>query len=220
MADDPEVLRAIPEFAQLDTAELAIVGQLVHTRHLARDEVLFLEGEPGTALYYIRSGLMKIFKTSADGREQVLRLFHAGESFNDVPVFDGGPNPASAMALEPTDLYVIYRRDLLPLLASHPNIAIGVIQVLASRLRYMVGLVEDLSFRHVTARVAKILLTHSDELRPDAPHRLTQSEMAALAGTAREMVGRALKALEQEGAIAVNQGRIMIRDREKLAAML
>jgi CRP-like cAMP-binding protein len=220
MTGDPEVLRAIPEFAHLDASELFIVDRLVHTRSLARDELLFLEGKPGEALYYVRSGLVKVFKLSADGKEQVLRLFHAGESFNDVPVFDGGPNAASAMALEPTDLYVVYRCDLLPLLASHPNIAMGVIQVLASRLRYMVSLVEDLSFRHVTARVAKILLTHSGELRPDATHRLTQSEMAALAGTAREMVGRALRALEQEGAITVNQGRITICNWGKLEAML
>jgi len=220
MSSDLEVLRAIPEFAQLDPDELAAVGRLVHTRHCERDELLFLEGEPGEALYYVRSGLVKVFKTSADGKEQVLRLFHPGESFNDVPVFDGGPNPASAMALEPSELYVIHRRDLLTLLAVHPHIAMGVIQVLAARLRYMVGLVEDLSFRHVTARVAKILLTHSRALQPDAGHRLTQSEMAALAGTAREMVGRALKALEQEGAIVVHQGRITIRDRSKLEAIL
>jgi CRP-like cAMP-binding protein len=215
----PEAVRAIPEFAHLRADELAAVSRIMHTRHLARHELLYLEGESGQALYYLHSGLIKLFKTAADGKEQTLQLLHAGASFNHVSVLDGGPNLVSALALEPSDLYLCYRRDLLPLLTAYPNIALGLIQVLAARLRYAVDLVEDLSFRHITARVAKLLLTYNCGLKSHGLHRLTQTELADLAGTRRELVSRALKTLAQEGAIAVNRGHITILDRSKLVAL-
>ena len=218
MTIEIQALRAIPEFSALADTELAYVQKVTRERHMQRGELLFLEGEPGERLHYIQSGQVKIFKTSADGKEQVLRIFHAGETFNEVPVFDGGPNPASAMALEEGMVYVLHRADIQRLLSEHPTIALSVIQVLASRLRYMVGLVEDLSFKHVSARVAKMLLLHSAEFEGKTTHRLTQQEIAAVVGTAREVVGRALKALEQEGAIDLEQGRITILSRERLEA--
>lgn len=216
MSIGKQALRAIPEFSLLSDEELVQVRFLIRERHVQRGEILFFEGEPGERLYYIQSGRVKVFKTSADGKEQVLRIFHAGETFNDVPVFDGGPNPASAMVLEEGAVYALRREDVRQLLANHPAIALSVIQVLASRLRYMVGVVEDLSFKHVSARVAKALLLHSAEIEGKTTHRLTQQELAALVGTAREVLGRVLKALEQEGAIDLEQGRITILSREQL----
>src|SRR5690606_14294073 len=136
-----------------------------------------------------------------------------GSTFNDVPVFDQGPNPASVTALEPTELLFISCSDLRALIGSEPTVAQAVARSLAMRIRHLVGLVEDLSFRHVTNRVAKILLEHYSS--PDAP-KLTQQEMAALAGTAREMVARVLKILEVEGAIKIDHGKVKIANRDKL----
>jgi CRP/FNR family transcriptional regulator len=218
MPIDEQTLRAIPEFSLLSDEELVHVRSLIRERQVQRGEILFFEGEPGERLYFILSGWVKVFKTSTDGKEQVLRIFHAGETFNEVPVFDGGPNPASAMTLEEGTVYVLHRADIRQLLSEHPTIALSVIQMLASRLRYMVGLVEDLSFKHVSARVAKALLLHSEEIEGKTAHRLTQQELAALVGTAREVVGRVLKALEQEGGIDLEQGRIRIINRERLEA--
>lgn len=209
-------LRGIPEFSALEESELAYVQQVTRERHIQRGELLLLEGEPGEFLYYLRSGRVKVFNTSADGREQVLRIFQAGETFNEVPIFDGGPNPASALVLEEGTAYFLHRADVQRLLAEHPLIALGVIRVLASRLRHLVKLVGNLSFKHVSARVATILLLHSEDVTGKTPHRLTQQELAALVGTAREMVGRALKAFEQEGLITLEQGRITIVDRGRL----
>jgi CRP/FNR family transcriptional regulator len=183
---------------------------------MRRGELLLVEGEPSEYLYYIRSGQVKVFKTSADGKEQVLRIFQADETFNEVPVFDGGPNPASTLVIEEGTVYVLRRADVVRLLSEHPAIALGVIRVLASRLHHLVGLVEDLSFKHVTARVAKTLLLQSEAVSGETPHRLTQQELAALVGTAREMVGRALKEFELEGIIATKQGRISILDHARL----
>lgn len=218
MTIEVAALRGIPEFSALSDAELIHVHQVTRERHMQRGELLFLEGEPGERLYYLLSGQVKVFKTSADGKEQVLRIFQEGETFNEVPVFDDGPNPASAMVLEEGTAYVQHRDDIRRLLSEHAAIALSVIQVLASRLRYMVGLVEDLSFKHVSARVAKALLHHSAAVEGKTAHRLTQQELAALVGTAREVVGRVLKVLEQEGAIDLEQGRITLLNRERLEA--
>src|SRR5215469_16826059 len=113
-------LRAIPEFSALADRELDYVRQVTHERHLERGELLLVEGEPGKYLYYIRSGQVKVFKTSTDGKEQVLRIFEAGETFNEVPVFDGGTNPASALVLEEGTVYVLRRVDIVRLLSEQP----------------------------------------------------------------------------------------------------
>lgn len=218
MTIEIQALRRIPEFSALADTELAHVQKVTRERPIQRGELLLLEGEPGERLYYLLAGSVKVFKTSADGKEQVLRIFQAGETFNEVPIFDGGPNPASALVLEEGTAYVLYRADIQRLLSEHSTIALAVIQVLASRLRHLVGLVEDLSFKHVSGRVAKALLLHSEAVEGKTPHRLTQQELAALVGTAREVVGRVLKALEQEGAIDLEQGRITILNRERLKA--
>ena len=147
----------------------------------------------------------------------MLRLIAGGHTFNDVPALDGGPNPASAAALEPSVVYVIRRADLHALIVANPEVAATVVQTLASALRHLVALVEDLSLRHVTARVAKILLDQEKASQEaQRVYHLTQQEMAALAGTAREVVGRALKELEQAGAIEMRQGRAVVLDRERL----
>lgn len=119
MAIEVAALRGIPEFSALSDAELTHVHQVTRERHMQRGELLFLEGEPGERLHYLRSGQVKGFKISADGKEQVLRIFHVGETFNEVPVFDGGPNPARAMVLEEGTAYVLHRGDIRRLLSEH-----------------------------------------------------------------------------------------------------
>ena len=217
MSVDAEALREIPLFRTLGADDLARVATVTVERSYDRGDIVLLEGDRGGPLCYVRAGLIKIFKNSQDGKEQMLRLVTPGHTFNDVPALDAGVNPASAAALEPSVVYVTAGAGLRRLIAERPAVAEAVVRTLADALRHMVALVEDLSFRHVTARVAKILLEH--EQTPDA-HRLTQQEMAAMAGTAREMVGRALKELESAGAIDLRQGRVTVRDPERLRLLV
>lgn len=216
MAIDVAALRRIPLFATLGQEDLAYVATLVAERQYGRGDIILLEGHTGGGLFYVQSGLVKVFKTSTGGREQVLRLVGAGYTFNDVPSFDGGPNPASAAALEPSTLYLIQHSVLLRLIKTRPEMAVSAVQSLASALRHLVSLVEDLSLRHVTARVAKILL--DQEAHP--AHHLTQQEMAALAGTVREVVSRSLKELEMAGAIEMRQGHVIVLDAELLRLLI
>jgi len=217
MPIDVEMLRQIPLFATLSAEDLAQVAAMTVVRHYDRGDLILLEGDLGGALHYVRSGLVKVFKTSVGGKEQVLRMIASGHTFNDVPALDGGPNPASAAAMEPSVVYVIGRAELRHLIITRPEVAEAVVQTLASALRHLVALVEDLSLRHVTARVAKILLDQEASSHEEQHvYHLTQQEMAALAGSAREVVGRALKELETAGAIVMRQGRAVVLSSERL----
>ena len=217
MPVDKEALRRVPLFSGLGADDLAHVAALAVERHYDRGDIILLEGTPGGALQYTHAGLVKVFKTSPEGKEQVLRLIAPGHTFNDVPALDGGPNPASAAAMEPSVIYSVGRAELQKLMLERPAVAAAAVRTMASALRHLVTLVEDLSFRHVTARVAKILLDQEEATAVgQPPHRLTQHEMAAMAGTAREMVGRALKELETAGAIEMRQGRVVVLDTQRL----
>ena len=220
MPVDVEMLRQISLFATLSAEDLAQVAAMTVVRHYDRGDLILLEGDLGGALHYVRSGLVKVFKTSVGGKEQVLRMIAAGHTFNDVPALDGGPNPASAAAMEPSVVYVIRRAELRHLIVTRPEVAEAVVQTLASALRHLVALVEDLSLRHVTARVAKILLDQEASSHEEQHvYHLTQQEMAALAGSAREVVGRALKELETAGAIEMRQGRAVVLSSERLSLL-
>jgi len=210
-------LKALPYFKSLDADELASLAQAVIVRALEKDEIVFLEGEPCQGLYLIHAGSVRIYKLSAEGREQVLSHVKSGGSFNEVAVFDGGPNPANVSAVEPTTLWIVPRAAIVDLIYRQPHVALAVIQNLGVRLRHLVNLVEDLSLRQVSSRLARLLLETATE---PVPELLTQQEMAARLGTVREMIGRSLRQLEARGLVKVERGRIVILDRDGLGKLV
>jgi CRP-like cAMP-binding protein len=214
-----DFLKRIPYFSGVGLADLESIKKLIFEKTADRAEIVVLEGEPAENLFFVASGAVRVFKTSAEGKEQILNIVRPEESFNDIPVFDGGPNPASARTMGPVLLYGIKRNDMEAIVRNHPQIALNVTRVLAKRVRQLVSLVEDLSFRHVINRIAKILL---EQIRDETSHvpRLTQQEMAAMAGTAREVVGRSLRELEEQGAIKLDRHRIIITDKEALQEIM
>ncbi len=215
-----EMLRKIPYFSMLNQDELALVASVTAERQYNRGDLILIEGETEGALCYVCSGLVKVFKASPEGKEQVFRLIGAGNTFNDVPALDGGPNPANVAAVEPSVIYVIRHAELRKLITTRPEVAEAVVLTLAKTLRHLVVLVEDLSLRHVTARVAKILLDQEASIQQGHhAHRLTQAEMAALVGSAREVVGRALKELETAGVIEMRHGQAVVLNSERLRIM-
>ncbi len=220
MAHDGDLrfLSNLPYFRGLAAAELAQIAEHCHARQLDAGELLMLEGQPAEALYAVRSGSIRVFKTAIKGRkEQTLIVLGAGETFNDVPAFDGGPNPASAQALaQGTSVYTIPVGLVTHLLATNPRVSANVIHVLAARLRHLTMLVEDLSFRHVTQRLARLLVEESDAA---GAVLLTQQEMATRIGTVREMVSRALRELERRTAVSRRDGGVRV-DTAALRAFL
>ena len=204
-----DALKALPYFKSLGKNELAQLARVLIEHTLDKDAIVFLEGEPCVGLYLVRAGSVKIYKLSSEGREQILSYMRPGGSFNEVAVFDGGPNPANAAAMEPTRVWMLPRQVMLDAIQNHPQVALAVIGNLGMRLRHLVNLVEDLSLRQVSARLAKLLLESATE---QAHQRLTQQEMAARLGTVREIIGRSLRQLEARGLIRVERHRVVILD--------
>lgn len=222
MAARIEFLEEIPYFSELSPADQEDFRQYTFEKCFSRNELIIIEGEPSETLYFLASGAVKTFKVSPEGKEQILRILRPGDALNDVAVLDGGPNYASAQAMDPVIVCGILSSDLGILLAGRPTIALKIIRILAERVRQFVSLVEDLSFRDVSSRVAKLLLQYADteadsqKKMASLTPRLTQYEMAAMIGTAREVVGRSLRFLEAEGIIRIERHRIIIVDYEAL----
>ncbi len=215
MPTQQEFLNTIPYFAGLGESGINSIRRHLYEKKAVRGELLLAEGGQADVLYFVVEGAVKVFKTSADGKEQILRIIRPGESFNDVPVLNGGDSLVSAAAMGLVVLYAIKRSDLDGIMREHPQVAFNVIKVLSRRVTELIELVEDLSFRHVTGRVAKMLLEYAGDKTGDRP-RLTQQEMAAMIGTAREMVGRSLKSLEGDGLIRMERNHIIITNQPAL----
>jgi CRP-like cAMP-binding protein len=219
MVIQAELVKNIPYFAGLSQAEMDLVFKMVKEKSYNRGEMVFLDGEPASQLYFLAYGAVKTFKTSVSGKEQIIGIVRPGESFNDVPVFDNGLTLVSAQTMSSAVIYSINREDIEYLMDRYPRISRNVANVLAKQVRTLVTLIEDLSFRTVVSRVAKILLDTAIGAKGESP-KLTQQEMAAVAGTAREVVGRSLKSLEDDGIIKLDRHRIIISDKEALKRMV
>jgi CRP-like cAMP-binding protein len=218
MAANATSLKSSPYFSGLSDTALSSLTRYFSEKKADRGEILVYEGEPAEALFLVINGVVKVFKTSADGKEQIFGIIRPGETFNDVPVLSGGKNLVSAGAMSPVLLNGIKKKDMETIIKENPQVALNVVHVLSRRVQELVSLVEDFSFRHVSGRVAKILLEYALDVSSGRP-RLTQQEMAAMIGTAREMVGRSLKSLEKEGAIRIERNRIIITNQKTLREM-
>lgn len=215
-----EHLRSNSFFKGLDESTLHDLAQAAAWREYAAGEVVFLEGERSPGLYSIQSGWLKVVKTSPEGREQVLRFLGAGEVFNAIGVFADRPNPATAIALERTGVWLLRRDFMMGLLGKQPEVAQRVIENIADRVIELVALVEDLSLRTVVGRLARLLLDGAADDVLHRPRWYTQAELAARLGTVPDVVQRALSGLAADGLIGVERHVIRIRDRaalEKLA---
>ncbi|MBE7468536.1 MAG: Crp/Fnr family transcriptional regulator [Anaerolineae bacterium] len=209
------LLKAVPYFRALDDNALDAVGKEVVIRHYQAGEIIFLEGEPDAGLHLVTEGLCKVYRLSEGGREHVLATLRPGDSCNEVPVVDGGPNPANFAALENSIVWVISAESLSRLRRQYPALNEMIIKNLAMRCRQLVQRVYNLSFLSVTGRLAAFLLQQSEE-SGELHRRMTQDEIAAHLGTVREMVGRAFRELQEAELISIDRHRIEILDREGL----
>lgn len=215
MAVSLELLKGNHYFAGISQPEIEAIRRHIFEKTAGREEPIIFEGETADAIYFVVSGAVKVFKTSTEGKEQILEIVLPGGSFNDAAVFVGGPNRYGAQAMGTVLLYGLPGNKLDAILKDYPRVARNVIRVLANQFLRLTSLVEDLSFRTVSSRTARILLDYATTGNTGG-RPLTQREMAALAGTAREVVGRSLKYLEDQGAISIARHRIIINDRALL----
>jgi CRP-like cAMP-binding protein len=216
-----ELLRQIPYFRSVPATDVQAFATNLRERHYRAGEVIFRKGSSEGLGVVLRGGVRTV-TTSPDGREQVLKVFGPGRTFADIAVFDDEPQPADAIAVSEATVVFVPSGELFELLKRHPEAAIDVIRLFASRLRAYKQMVEDLSLRPVVARVARLLVDRArgaqtlvEESASSHPE-YTQDELAALVGSVREVVQRALKTLEHAGFIHMARGRIQIIDVEAL----
>jgi CRP-like cAMP-binding protein len=217
-----DVLRQIPYFRSLPQTALQTLATSLRERRYQPGDVIFRKGDRSEGLGVVLRGRVRTMTTSAEGREQVLKVFGPGRTFADIPVFDDESQPADAMAMSESIVVFIPQGDLLDCLRQHPDAAIEVIRLFASRLRAYKQVVEDLSLRTVVARVARLLVDRARgaqtlvEESPSSSPKYTQDEIAAMVGSVREVVQRMLKTLEHAGLIQMARGRIQIIDLDAL----
>jgi CRP/FNR family transcriptional regulator len=182
------------------------------------DAVIFWEGDVETHLFYLQYGWLKVVKTNPDGRGQVLRFLGPGEIFNEIGVFAGRPNPATAIALEEAGVWRIPRHALEQILFSHPHTALQIMENMADRFISLVELTADLSLRTVEARLAKLLLEQARD-EDVIPRRRwsTLTELAAHLGTVPDVLSRVVRELTRAGLIEMDRQQIRIMDRDGLA---
>src|SRR5579864_5867294 len=219
MTDGAEaILRKTPLFASLTQKEMQSLVGRVTQRHFQRGEMLFSEGDSCTGLFLVASGKIRIFKLSPAGREQVLAVEEPGSSFAELPVFDGGNYPAAASALENAEVLFISRKDFQNFCREHPDVGLKVIAVVGSRLRRLVGIIEELSFTTVRQRLIALIvrLAQADGTRSKEGIRLeltkSHQDLAAELGTVRELVSRNLSRLQAEGFLDVEGRKIVVKD--------
>lgn len=215
-------LRRVPFFAVLGEEELRRLAGHCIVRHLRKDEVLFAEGDPCEGMYVVQAGAIKVFKMAETGREQVLVIERAGSTVGELPVFDGGNLPASAAALDDSSLLFIPKREFLSLCQQNSQVAFAVIRSLAWRFRYMTSLVEELSLKEVSHRLARFLRDRAVSVGVrtrrgvEFPLEETNQQIAAEIGTVRDLVSRNLRRLVDRKIIKMERRKVIVLDLAEL----
>lgn len=217
-----EALQKVAFFEGLSAAELDTVAYVMIERFYPKGTVLFLEGDKGEALFLILQGRIKISKASVDGRQQILQILKDGDIFAEVILFDQGPYPATAEALEDSTCWLLRSADMVKLLQNQPMLAVTLLRIMSRRLRQAQLLIRDLALHDAYGRMAGLLLQFSQregEKTGDGvllDLELTRQEMASMIGTSRETVTRILSRFQKDGILILDKQRIIIRDEEKL----
>ena len=179
--------------------------------------VIFWEGDTESNLYYLQYGSLKILKSSDDGREQVLRFINAGEIFNEVGVLAKRPNPATAIALEESGIWLLPRQAMEEIYLAHPQTALQIIENMADKITSLVSLAADLSLKTVEARFVNLLLEQAEGDVIERRRWTNQTELAARLGTVPDVLSRVIRELTKAELIEMDRQQIRILDRTGLA---
>ena len=217
-----DVLGRTPLFEALDEEGANALRSQMHNVEIARGERLFGEGDAGDQLYVVLTGKIKLTRTAADGRENLLSVIGPSEMFGELSLFDPRPRTQTASALTDSRLAAIDHDALRDLLTNRPDVALHLLRALAQRLRRTNDVMTDLVFTDVPGRVAKALLDLADRFGVQRPeglqvsHDLTQEELAQLVGASRETVNKALADFVGRGWIQLAAKSVLLVDPERL----
>jgi CRP/FNR family cyclic AMP-dependent transcriptional regulator len=216
----PEALRAVLARHMLfrDAAPSLLDGlvKFATVRHFQPNDEIFAKGDPGNALCGVLMGRVCIYTVSAEGEEAILNILEPGEMFGEIALLDGGPRTASARAMKAVDLLQIHRDHFVPFLHDHPELGVAILPVLCGRIRMNVEFIEDAAFLHLSARLAKRLLSLAKVYGKPDPRgvridlQLSQQDLARMIGATRERVNKELAHWREQGLLIVEDGTITI----------
>lgn len=221
-----QVFKQNPLFASLSLDQIEHLTSRARSHRYRRNQIIFNEGDPGTAFYMIVKGRVKMSHSSPDGKERTLALLSPGDVFGEMALLDEQARSADAVVVEDAELLVVPRKEFLSFIMTQPPVAMSLLVVLSQRLRHTNVLVHDAAFFDVRGRLARVLLDLArahGETEPGGAlvcPRLTQSELASLVGVTRESVNKWLRQYERDGLIANRRGRLVILNPQRLGADL
>jgi CRP/FNR family cyclic AMP-dependent transcriptional regulator len=211
-AEKRGVLQSHYLFGKLSPRHIDCLAACIVGKSVVRATTIFAKGDPGSSLFAICKGAVKITVPSIDGHDAVFNLIGKGDIFGEIALLDGRPRTADAVAITDCELFVIERRDFLPVVREEPEIALKLIEILCARLRQTTEQAENLMFLHLPGRLAKALLRLSDGAA-DARERkvaVTQKDLGNIIGMSRESTNRQLRVWEQHKWVRLERGGIVI----------
>lgn len=215
-------LKKITIFSDLTPEKMEQLAGSILIRKYRKGMLIFVEGEPGDALYFVRTGIVKLSKAMEDGREQILHFVKEGDIFAEVLLLEGGVFPATAEVVENAEIGIIRNRDIENFLRLHPDITLQIIKIMSKRLRLAQMQIRDLALNNAYGRLVNTLIKLASEHGIKTPDGikinliLGQQDLANMIGTSRETVARFCSDLKKNGAISVNKQYITILDEKKL----
>jgi CRP/FNR family transcriptional regulator, cyclic AMP receptor protein len=221
-SDRRALLQANPFFRNLDAS---IIDRLVAhgvTRKVKRGTVLFRKDDPGSTLYAVWEGAVRISVPSKQGQDAIFNIVSRGEIFGEIALLDGGSRTADAVAIEDSELMLVERREFLPVLRAYPEVAINLIEILCARLRRTSEQVEDIVFLDLPGRLAKALLAlqRRGGASPNEGIRITQRDLSQMIGVSRESVNKQLRNWERRKWLKIERGGVRIVAPAALSALV
>ncbi|WP_081427439.1 Crp/Fnr family transcriptional regulator [Caldanaerobacter subterraneus] len=219
-------LRKIPYFSELEDEKLEKLHNIATLKPVKKGCIIFTEGQKGEAIYFVKTGKIKISKISSVGKEYTIKIMEEGDVFGESTLFIGGEYPATAEAIEDSEILELRNKDIEDLILKDTQIALSIIKILAKRLKYIAVVIENLALRDSVGRTASILLTFARERGISTKEGilveidLKRQELANLAGTSRENITRILSQMDRDGIIKLGKDKILIKDLEELRKML
>lgn len=211
-------LKSVRYFEHLTAAELSQLAQALTPRKFSPGQIIFHMGDPGSLLYIIRKGKVKIYFPNAGGQEVVLDIFGESATFGELALFDDSPRSATIEALEQTEAYTLHREKFLQLIEKNPACAVDMMALLAQRIRHMNAQFGDVFSVLLPGRLARKLLYLAEnhgKVTVDGiliPLSLTQTDLAQMTGATRVSINKAIRYFTKEGWISTQGRKFLIHD--------
>lgn len=222
MLENKSLVKKIPIFAVLTPDEIEQIEKIILTNKYEKGNILFFEGEAGEAVFFIKKGKIKIYKSDFDGREYILNIFGDGDMFAEAVLLEGGPYPATAEAVEDSIVGMIKNVDLENILMKNSRLMVKIVKVLSHRLRETQEKLKNMVFKDTYDRTSCMLhslsVEHGVKTSRGIEFKLliTRQELASLVGTSRETVTRVMSDLKKEGIIDINRQNITVLNERRL----